>query len=665
MKKLVDNDLQTLCVTLEALVSWEHGLIELTILCCVLLLRVMDLGAEPVLARKVICLLCQIAFRHPIPDVKTRADLLDPGTLKKLLSDGHGGVKVDNDLVSSFVSVPWSDGSKRCILETILGRKPAPVLSPSSHTTIITTLGTAQLSLVEKLDRGALANFVRGLPTDAIQQMVKDTRVGLGWVKLLLLFTFPVIPPPKTDTRPFWKALRSTFRHARHFFSPDLPNHLDPPEKLWLNLSDTPLPEPSDAPPSDPDESGSLETRRKSEEALWMKLFWSSRAFEEDDGELWLKFRGATDRLKKNTRLFQQLWKLCSSAETAGKRTKAYTEMTKLGGADLTSLPRTPYPPRVSPANPTRGQNIAGGGTQSLGLAMRDLPPGSSTYRRDGTVSPTTSSGSSPPDIRVSLPSTPGDTPPASPTRQLSSALLEDQDGSPLLIIPSRPSSLFRQSSTTTLGDTPPASPMRQPNSTPFQGQDNTSLFAISSRPSSLFRQPSMTTLGDTPPTSPMRTRNSSLSQGQGSLPLLTIPSGPSSLFRQSSMTAPGGTPPASPIRQQKSALFQSQGSPSPLTISSRPPSLFRRSSMTPPRDTPPASPTHRRNSTLSQVTTSRDTPPADFTTHQQNSTLPLGQGDIPPSTTSPEPSLTIPQALLPPSEGQPEPPTPMNDDGD
>ena len=178
MKKLVDHNLKTLHKTLEALVSWEQSLIELTKLCCILLPCVMDCKtAEQALIQKVICLLCQIAFRHPILDVKTHDDPLSPGTLKKLFSNSYGGVKVDNNLVSSLVSIPWSNDSKFCILEMVLNHRSTSVLSSSSPTTapdssqsspttdpvlsqpsltiIVTTLGTAQLSLVERLSHGA------------------------------------------------------------------------------------------------------------------------------------------------------------------------------------------------------------------------------------------------------------------------------------------------------------------------------------------------------------------------------------------------------------------------------------------------------------------------------------------------------------------------------
>ena len=419
--------------------SWEHGLIELTILCCDLLPHVMD---DLFFARK----LCLIAFRHHIPNAKTYTNLLDLEALKRLLGNDYRSVEVDNDLASSFASVSWNDESGHYILETIVGRKHAAGLSPSSLATIITAIGKARFSLVERFNHEVLANFVRGLSTDAIQRIVTNTSVCVGWIRLLLWFTFPHLRS-ETDTRSFWKALRSILHHGPDFFSLGLPNSLGPFEIILLYPSEAPSlysskapspipseaplpghsgvplppskapsPDPSEAPPPDPNENNQI-TRRQTEEALWMKFFWSSRAFEEDSYEAqWSMFSATTGRLmEEKPEFFEQLQGLCKQAETTAEETNTYSKMKKLGGA-------------IRPPSPTHRRN--------------------GTLPQDQIISNTTSSGPPPPMIQSPPGATPRDIPLTSPMRQRSSTLFQEQDRLPLSTTSSEPLlPLFRSAS--------------------------------------------------------------------------------------------------------------------------------------------------------------------------------------------------------------------------
>lgn len=91
MTELAGHNLRALQVTLEALVSWEHNRMEVAVLCCDLLRQVTKLTTEQPLVRRVVCLLCRIAFRHPISRIKTHTDIIDLETLGTLLTFIQGG----------------------------------------------------------------------------------------------------------------------------------------------------------------------------------------------------------------------------------------------------------------------------------------------------------------------------------------------------------------------------------------------------------------------------------------------------------------------------------------------------------------------------------------------------------------------------------------------
>jgi len=298
--------------------------------------------------------------------------------------------------MSAFASISWSEESEGRILWSILLDVPAPDLSPVSQAAIVAVLGTARWSLVERLDREKLVNFVGGLPTNTVvQQIVGDPFVCVGWMRLLLFSTFR--SPLKTDTRPLWNIILSVLPNVPHFFSHDLLGSLP-------NLNDN----------QDP------ELRRKREEASWMMLFWSSRFFEMECRP-WSDFKDATVRLKEGRQAFlRQLEALCFGLEgesqgdpnPATARTKAYTEMTKLlGGAPSTRPPHDPDSPEVPRTIPTRSRSAGAGDTRPPDppmVAPKDTPPVGPTKHRQNSIlsqiqiqddlppSPTTSSGLAP-----------------------------------------------------------------------------------------------------------------------------------------------------------------------------------------------------------------------------------------------------------------------------
>ena len=346
---------------------------EVVVLCCNLLKLVMETHAPKVtLARQLVYLLCRIAFRHQVQGIGARADLLDPEMLTKLAAFiGEDGVKPTgddvefvNDLTSAFTSFSWDEHKQGQIIWTVLDI-PIVLLSPTSQSALVTLFGTARWSVVERLDRKKLIDFFGRLPTaDMIAQRIVDVGpVFPGWMRLLLCFTFR--PPSGVDTRPLWEALL-------YLFSLDLPGHLNPSELSF--------PDPKDGHVHNP------ELRRQAEEALWMKLFWSSRFFEMEC-EAWFGFKDATVLLmQKKPGFFERLQGLCFALEEeaqvgsnpATARTKAYTEMAKLrGGACLNQPPRASESWKVPQITPTRRQNKAVGVTRprDLATARRDIPP--------------------------------------------------------------------------------------------------------------------------------------------------------------------------------------------------------------------------------------------------------------------------------------------------
>jgi len=302
---LVARKLWVLQATLQPLVSWKHNRMEVVILCCNLLKSVMEKHTpEVTLARQLVYLLCRIAFRNQIPGIKARADLFDPATLRKLtVFIRDSDTEFTNDLMLAFASISWDEHKQGHIIWTALNI-PAASLSSASRSALITLFGTARWSLVERLDRKKLTEFVGKLPTDMIvQHIVDDELVCAGWMRLLLFSTFR--SPGRPDTpRALWLILLSMFKKLPRFFSPDIQDHLEPSETslfdLYQNRSDN-LP--------------TTKEEKEKEESLWMKLFWSSRFFELDC-KSWFAFEDATVRLGQlRPPLLLQLDKLCFSLE--------------------------------------------------------------------------------------------------------------------------------------------------------------------------------------------------------------------------------------------------------------------------------------------------------------------------------------------------------------
>ena len=312
MIRLADHNLRALEIILHALKSWKHDHKEIVTLCCDLLQRVAKHTDEQSLVHNIVHLLCRIAFRYPIPDIKTWVDPLDLRTLGRLpafIQDG--GEMFSNDLMSFIASASWSEESKGRILWA-LPEVPASCLLSYSEA-VVTMLGTVRWSLMERFDRERPVCLVERLPTNKIvQQIVNDESVRIGWMRLLLFFTFR--PPLDFDTRPLWRILLHIPPGVPHLFSPNLQKYTD--RSVSLDNSD--------------DSYGS-EGQKQKEEALWMKLFWSS-CFFEMDYKPWSEFRDATIKLgERKPALFKQLKELCFGSETRIiQKTKAHIEMTKV-----------------------------------------------------------------------------------------------------------------------------------------------------------------------------------------------------------------------------------------------------------------------------------------------------------------------------------------------
>ena len=298
MIKLAGHDLQALEAILGALVPWKHDRVEIVILCCDLLQRVAKHTSEQPLVRSVVYLLCRLAFRRPISGTEERLDLLNLRTINRLhafIQDGDENFI--GDLMSFFAQTPWSEGLESYILQAIL-KIPDSGLSARSQAAINTMLGTGRWSLVEGFDRKELVHFVGRLQTDMIvQRVIGDESIFVGWMRILLLFTFR--PPPDTDTRPLWKVLLPISFGTPGSFSRDLPNYIDP-----LGASVGGL-----------EHDYGSEMYEKRQEALWMRLFWSSRFFEMDC-KPWSGFIDATEKLRRpgrrssnSSRSFALVWK--------------------------------------------------------------------------------------------------------------------------------------------------------------------------------------------------------------------------------------------------------------------------------------------------------------------------------------------------------------------
>jgi len=403
MTELAGHDLPTLQVTLEAFMSWEHNRMEIVELCCDLLQYVTKFMAKHALLRRVVCLLCRIAFHHPIPSIKMPTEIMKPETLTTLLTFIQGeDVELIGGLMSAFASISWSEESEDRILQKILDI-PALALSPSSQAAIVNVLGTARWSLVEGLHRGKLVDLVRGLPTHTIVQQIVDDQIAcVGWMRLLLFSTFYM--PQEMDARPLLNIILSALPKVPHFFSHGLLN-------LTPNL----------------DNSQGPKIGKKQEESLWMMLFWSSRFFEMECGS-WSDFIDATGRLTEGREVFfRRLEELCSDREIesqddlnpATKRSKACTEMTKLRAArppDPSMVAPKDTPPvnkDAHPVNPTAHRQ-----NSILSRFQDNLPP-----------SPTTSSGPPPSQERSEspLPMKDDDSKPPPPT-QSGSGISEPTD---------------------------------------------------------------------------------------------------------------------------------------------------------------------------------------------------------------------------------------------
>jgi hypothetical protein len=177
---------------------------------------------------------------------------------------------------------------------------PATSLSPTLQSTLVSLFSTARWSLVERLDRKELADFVGRLPIDEIvQRIVDDGLVCVGWMRLLLFTTFR--PPHETNTRPLWSIILCP-RYPRYHASSRAIS------RATSNPSELPLPDSND-------NYDSKMRMKEEEEALWMTLFWSSRFFEMDSKQ-WSDFGDATIRFwQRKPGLLERLEKLCFGLE--------------------------------------------------------------------------------------------------------------------------------------------------------------------------------------------------------------------------------------------------------------------------------------------------------------------------------------------------------------
>ena len=444
--KLVDHKLWVLQATLQPLVSWRHNRMEVVALCCNLLKLVMEKHRpEVTLARQLVYLLCRIAFRNQIPGIKARADFFDPATLRKLTAFvRNSDAEFINDLTLAFTSISWDEHNQGHIIWTAL-EIPAALLSSTSQSALITLFGTARWSLVERLDRRKLTEFVGKLPTDMIvQHIVNDELVCAGWMRLLLFSTFR--SPNKPDTpHALWLILLSAFEKLPRFFSPDLRDYLESSETSLFDLYQN--------------RSNDLPTTKEEgekEESFWMKLFWSSRFFELDC-KSWFAFEDATVRLGKlRPPLLLQLEKLCFSLEKGPRGeshvvqvvTRARMEMAKVrqrvgligplprepptstatqkqNGVDVKRAD-SPQPQQVAPKDTRPSDDPLPPPNQPLQLpkiAPQDTPQANPTTRRQNTMTNVQMDTARDPLPEVSPPPSPAQripspSPPSLPTQR-------------------------------------------------------------------------------------------------------------------------------------------------------------------------------------------------------------------------------------------------------
>jgi len=382
---------------------------EVVELCCNLLKLVMEKHTpEVVLARQLVFLLCRIAFRNQIPGIKARADLLDPVTLRKLTAFVRdSNPEFINDLMLAFTSISWDEHTQDHVIWTALDI-PAASLSSTSQSALITLFGTARWSLVERLHRKKLVEFVGKLPTEmVVQRIVNDELVCAGWMRLLLFATFRI--PNQLDT-PYamWLILLSAFPELPQLFSRDLRDHLEPSETSLFDFYQ----HRSDNLPTTKEE-------KEKEVSLWMKLFWSSRFFELDC-KSWFTFEDSTVRLgKQRAPLLLQLDRLCFSSEKGLKGdfnvrvTRARMEMDKVRQrVGLIGLPQNLGPSEPPTSTATQKQNTEDAERTDLPqpqqVTLKDICP-------SDDPSPPLSQSPKPPKIA------PQDTPqfnPAAPRRQ-------------------------------------------------------------------------------------------------------------------------------------------------------------------------------------------------------------------------------------------------------
>jgi len=679
-------------------------------MCCNLLQNVAKHTVEEPLVRNIVYLLCRIAFRYPVPGIRTRSNPLKKETIDGLHSFIHVGEEdFINDLMSFFTYASWSEESKDHILRAIL-RMPASGLSETSQATIITMLGTARWSLVEGFDRGELGKLVGRLPADmVVERIIDDWSVRMGLMRLLLFITFR--PLPTAETKPLWKILLHIPPRAPHLFSHDLqdyPNHTDPVQVSLASFSS----------------SHSSEEHRKREETLWMRLFWCSRFFEMGCTS-WSKFSAGTDELRqRRPTFFHQLAVLCfklegeaqANPDPATVRTKAYTEMSKLlGRVQSTAAGDTrpgPDTPVASPSTRVRRQNSILSRTQDNSPPPptgppASLPPPSPSQERSEPSTRVIGDGNQPGEPPDSLAVTPRDTPPTSPTIGRRNSIQPQKDSSP-------------PSPTTSTGPVmslPPPPQERSEPPIPVTDDGNQPVPIQSGPGSGEPSDPLVVTPRDTPLASPTAGRRNSIqSQKDSSFP---PPTGPA-------VSLP--PPPPSQERSEPPMPVTDEGNQQPVSLQSGPGSGKPPGSLAvAPIDTPPADPaTRRQNSTGSKIQDSLrphlpasteqvvslpqpqplppsqkrskpptqvivdgnqqpvpfqpgpgsgkpsgplavapiDTPPAGLTTRRQNSLLSQIQDSFPTLTTSTGPATSLPQEPQPPPGARSEPPIRMIDGG-
>ena len=230
--QLVPRELSLLQEILQPLATWKHNRMEVVGLCFNLLNAVMK--HAPRVTRdlqELVYLLFRIAFRHKMLGIQARTDLFLPETLEKLAAFVRpihpDDTEFISDLSSAFISISWHANQRHHIIWTALNIPVTFILSPTLQSALIPLFCTTPWSLVEKLNRKELVNFIGRLPIDDIvQHIVDDGLVCVGWMRLLLFATFR--PPRETNTRPLWSILFSALPNISHFFSRNLQSYFTP-----------------------------------------------------------------------------------------------------------------------------------------------------------------------------------------------------------------------------------------------------------------------------------------------------------------------------------------------------------------------------------------------------------------------------------------------------